>query len=232
MRCSKNRRHLFGGAGNLDGGQPMTGLTHGANGIFYGTTYAGGTAEECFFDAGCGVVFELSPEGSGIYAESVIYDFGPAPTNASPIPSGVIALNGDLYGTTYWGGSCEYQFPQGCGALFSAGESTAQLTVIHSFEGPPHDGALPGGAVRETSKRIARFSAKRSPALRYLADLQSTIADTPTVTTHVLYGNTSEGGSGGLGRSGVCSSVGCGTVYSVTVTSPLRRNPRARKSPT
>src|SRR5208282_619700 len=51
-----------------DGNGPYTGLTSDGQGNFYGTTVAGG-------NYGFGMVYELSPNGSGGYNETTLYSF-------------------------------------------------------------------------------------------------------------------------------------------------------------
>ena len=88
------------GAGN-DGRVPEAGLSQGRDGYFYGTTAEGG-------QSGSGIVFRITPAG----AETVVWDFGIfGPDNQNGIKgvgpyAGVIqASDGNLYGTTYGGGT-------------------------------------------------------------------------------------------------------------------------------
>ena len=52
----------------VDGNQPLGGLTFDSHGNLYGTTTEGGPN-------GQGVVFELSPDGGGQWAYSILYGF-------------------------------------------------------------------------------------------------------------------------------------------------------------
>jgi uncharacterized repeat protein (TIGR03803 family) len=76
--------------GGTDGREPTAGLIADSGGALYGTTMAGG-GRGC----NCGVVFKLTPTGSGSYTERVIYDFK---TYASSGPL-IADANGDLFGT-------------------------------------------------------------------------------------------------------------------------------------
>jgi uncharacterized repeat protein (TIGR03803 family) len=77
-----------------DGVGPYAGLIFDSNGNLYGTTLEGGS------DANCGTVFELTPSGT----EKVLYAFGNPPDGCLP-GSVVFDASGNLYGTTWSGGS-------------------------------------------------------------------------------------------------------------------------------
>ncbi len=118
----------LGGAPPGDGAYPQSSLTSDGADNFYGTTGGGGAF-------GSGTVFELSPNGSGGWNETVIYSFCSAPNcadGASPAYSYVIFDSvGNLYGTTSGGGS------NGQGVVFElspVGTSWTE-TVLHSFTG-------------------------------------------------------------------------------------------------
>src|SRR5207248_4717797 len=69
-------------------------------GNVYGTARQGGTG--CY-GAGCGVVFELVPEGSG-WVENLLYQFTGSGDGATPLGDLLMDSAGHLYGTTYGGG--------------------------------------------------------------------------------------------------------------------------------
>jgi hypothetical protein len=58
---------LYNFSGGTDGAYPMSNLTSDGQSNFYGTTQYGGL--------GYGTVFELSPNGSGGWNETVLYSF-------------------------------------------------------------------------------------------------------------------------------------------------------------
>src|SRR5207245_1560042 len=63
---------LYNFTGGSDGGAPYAGLIFDQAGNLYGTTQGGGTTS-CRF--GCGVVFQLTPNGRGSWTESVLHGF-------------------------------------------------------------------------------------------------------------------------------------------------------------
>ena len=62
-------------------------------------------------------VFELSPSSSG-WTETVLYQFLGAPDGNEPESGLVRDQDGNLYGTTYWGGGGQCAGGQGCGTVF------------------------------------------------------------------------------------------------------------------
>ncbi len=91
--------HSFTGS---DGAGPYAPLIQ-MGGNLYGTTYRGGANSSA--SGSDGTAFELIPSGSG-WNEKVIYNFaGGAADGANPQASLIPGSNGDLYGTTYRGGT-------------------------------------------------------------------------------------------------------------------------------
>jgi uncharacterized repeat protein (TIGR03803 family) len=97
---------LYVFAGGADGGMPDAGLTLDSNGNLYGTTDSGGISSRTCggglydSDPGCGVVFKIDPSGQ----ETVLYSFT-GDDGAYPYAGVVLDSAGNLYGTTYLGGS-------------------------------------------------------------------------------------------------------------------------------
>jgi uncharacterized repeat protein (TIGR03803 family) len=102
------------------------------NGVFYGTTYNGGSSTNC--SGGCGTVFALHPSTR---KERVLYDFKSDPDGANPGAS-LIYVNGNFYGVTWTGGS-------GYGTVFEV-SATGKEHVTYTFKGSP-DGANPNGSL-------------------------------------------------------------------------------------
>ena len=125
--------------GGTDGVTPNGGLVLDAHGNLYGTTYAGGSAN-------MGTVFKIAPDGTGGYAETVLFSFrGGSSDGANPNGGLIMDAGGVLYGTTYNGGS------GGLGtafALYPNGQGGYTESILHNFRlgaggaGNPHAGLL------------------------------------------------------------------------------------------
>ncbi|MGO4879777.1 MAG: choice-of-anchor tandem repeat GloVer-containing protein [Bryobacteraceae bacterium] len=98
---------LYTFTADVNGWYPNGGLVEDAAGNLYGTTLFSGTE----FDAGGGIVFELSPSGN----LTVVHNFTSFAGGQQPV-SLFQGLSGELYGVTIIGGSgpCVY----GCGVAF------------------------------------------------------------------------------------------------------------------
>lgn len=199
VSTSGNEHVLYSFKGGKDGQYPYGRLLD-VNGTLYGTTYQGGVYP------GWGVVFKVSTTGE----EHVIYSFKAGNDGAHPW-SGLIAVNGMLYGTTQQGGT------SGSGTVFQVSTSGAEK-VIYSFKGGS-DGQYPysrlldlngmlygttyqGGVsygwgvifkVSTSGKEnvLYRFKANSDGAHPYFAGL--------IAQNGVLYGTTYQGGASGAG---------------------------------
>jgi uncharacterized repeat protein (TIGR03803 family) len=105
-----------------DGAVPENGLVL-LNGAFYGTTFSGGTYDCALSGSfiGCGTVFKVTPSGKyeSIYSFTGSADGG--------YPNGLIAVNGNLYGTTQGKGAYL------CGTVFELNPS-GQETTLYQFK--------------------------------------------------------------------------------------------------
>jgi len=120
--------HKFKGGG--DGASPYAGVI-GVNGTLYGTTLAGGgNITACpagpAAPGGCGTVFSINPKTG---AETVLHSFGSGTDGVDPF-SGLIDVNGTLYGTTFFGGGAALI---GEGTVFSITLSGSE-TVVYGFK--------------------------------------------------------------------------------------------------
>lgn len=118
----------------MDGGNPSAPLIQASDGNLYGTTDNANSGSR-------GTVFKIS-NLSGVPVKSVIHTFSD-PGDGDGVVSAVIqASDGNLYGTTGWGGS------NGAGTVFKiTGLSTSPTeSVIQSFTGGI-DGSGPSGSL-------------------------------------------------------------------------------------
>jgi uncharacterized repeat protein (TIGR03803 family) len=90
-------------------------LTFDIGGSLYGTTSGGGDLA-CNNGNGCGTIFKLSPKSGGGFAFSLVAAFNG--TIGSSPNYGVIVDAGNLYGTTFAGGSPKCT-PNDCGVAFA-----------------------------------------------------------------------------------------------------------------
>jgi uncharacterized repeat protein (TIGR03803 family) len=88
-----------------DGFAPVGGVVMDNAGNLYGTTTQGGTGGgRCYIS--CGVVFELTPGSNGRWTEKVLHDFQNNGKDGWFSLAGLVLDNkGNLYGTTYNGGT-------------------------------------------------------------------------------------------------------------------------------
>ena len=164
---------------NGDGAFPGSGLVLDAAGNLYGTTSGGGSNIGICQYYGCGTVFELSPNSSGGWTETVLYAFKGGTDGQNPEGSLILDRNAALYGTTVVGGdssSCT-----DCGTVFRLA--------------PP---SVPGGAwTEQVLHRFNNFSGGFWPEAGVVAADKS----------GALYGTTNEGGQGSNYCSDGCGVV-------------------------
>jgi uncharacterized repeat protein (TIGR03803 family) len=112
----------------VDGYFPFGGVVLDKKGNLYGTTHAGGTFDN-------GTVFKITPAGT----ETIMHNFTGGADGGEPYAHVALDKLGNLYGTTYFGGS------SGVGTVFSV-DPTGKEGVLHSFKSNP-DGAYPVAGV-------------------------------------------------------------------------------------
>jgi uncharacterized repeat protein (TIGR03803 family) len=125
-----------------DGNTPGWGsLLMDGSGSLYGTTRGGGCCG--------GVVFKLTPDSSGRWKETILYNFQKGATGFSPNAGVVMDKAGNLYGTTdYGGGLCD------CGVIYKLARGPNgewRYAVLHTF-GVGNDGGVPEGNLVIDSK--------------------------------------------------------------------------------
>jgi uncharacterized repeat protein (TIGR03803 family) len=134
------------GIGNLDGGNWLyAGLVMDNAGNLYGAAYYGGVYNH-------GVVYTLSPTGTGSWKETVLYTFkgtSRGQDGAGPYSAPTLDSAGNLYGTTAYGGvAAKPCGSTGCGVVYklTSSGSTWQETVLYRFTATP-DGFRPYAGV-------------------------------------------------------------------------------------
>lgn len=111
--------------GKADGGYPVGRLIlNTADGSLRGTTEVGGDPT-----CDCGVVFRVDSNGN----ETVLHKFFGQGGGEGP-STGLLDVDGTLYGTTASGGDPACDSGGGCGVLYEIGK-TGQYTVLHRFGG-------------------------------------------------------------------------------------------------
>ena len=132
---------LYSFGGGTDGGKPAAGLAFDSFGNVYGTSVSGGTGDcEQYGYSGCGTVFELTPNPGGGWTESVLHSFTGTADGAVPQCMLTLDPSGNLYGTTYFSGDCDY-----CGTVFELSPNPDggwTENLLHKFTGG-RDGAQP-----------------------------------------------------------------------------------------
>ena len=141
--------HAFDGRGG--GAIPFGTLVFDFAGNLYGTTQDGGIQNN-------GIVFELSPTASGPWTETVLHSFTGGPTDGSAPEAGVVFDSaGNLYGTTYGGGTFEY------GTVFKLspnGDGSWSESFVHYFDSIAPDGYLVNSVIVDASGNLYTTTAE------------------------------------------------------------------------
>jgi uncharacterized repeat protein (TIGR03803 family) len=212
--------HTF--TGGFDGFGPGSPVAFDSSGSLYGTTPTGG-------GSGVGVVYRMSPNGTGGWTFRVIHTFtGGADGSGGSASALLVDKDGKLYGTCTVGGV------HGFGTVYRMFFSNSQwyFQTLYAFKDSP-DGALPyGGLVLDKAGNFygttyyagaydlgTVFRLRRAKG-QWIEDVihsfkgdlagDSPIGSLVADADGNLYGTTSEGGAA------TCS---CGVIYKMTHTS-------------
>ena len=123
-----NVLHAFPNPGGI---RQSAALVLAADGDFYGTTYAGGSA-------GLGTIFKVTAGG----ALTILHSFTGGTDGASPYAALMQAADGNFYGTTLRGGTSDF------GTIFRM-TPAGTVTILHQFAGG-QDGAHPYSPLIQT----------------------------------------------------------------------------------
>lgn len=128
-----------------NGSQPYGALALDGKGNLYGTTYGGGNLNNCNSGFGCGIVFELMPDGQ----EPILNVFTDDAGGGRPVAGLVRDRRGNLYGTTASGGlgtDC-------CGVAFEV-TATGVESVLHTFTGGADGGSPVTDLIQDSSGNL------------------------------------------------------------------------------
>jgi uncharacterized repeat protein (TIGR03803 family) len=123
------------------GKQMAAPLIQASDGNLYGTTAFGGVSN-------AGTIFKLSTSGSLL----VSYSFPDGAGGGLPLAPLVQATDGNLYGTTFYGGTITGECNNGCGTIFKM--SHGVVSILYSFTGTVADGEYPEAGLTEGTDGI------------------------------------------------------------------------------
>ena len=216
--CSWTETVLYRFPGGAGGFFPEDGVIFDSAGNLYGTTNQGSISD------GGGVVFELTPSGSG-WTETVLHEFTAIPPDGSLPTSGLIFDSaGNLYGTTVAGGSEQggmvYQVvPNGSNSPFNELYSLqfpniiAHGGVIADAAGNLYGTTLLGSGAGSVFELVADGDMWSYQLLYALPGPPGAWGPTANLTMDAagnLYGTTYNGGG-----SPNCN-LGCGTIFKLS----------------
>jgi uncharacterized repeat protein (TIGR03803 family) len=217
---------LYTFTGGADGSLPLGGVTFDDAGNLYGTTAHGGDP-----NCRCGVVYKLTPSGTG-WTFSILHSFTGGHDGALPAAS--LVFGGILFGTTVGRGS------YGRGTAFTLPTSGGSPFVI-PFNGS--NGNQPWTSLtgsHGTTLYGGKYSVGNVFELTFGRNSKSTYVFNPTKplgyyplgtlladSKHNLYGTTSAGGSAATGLStnsfGMQTSSATIQLHCTVSTSPMGR---------
>jgi uncharacterized repeat protein (TIGR03803 family) len=217
---------MSNGGGNISGGMASDG-----QGNFYGTTYEGGAN-------GFGTIFRYNSVSGQL---TTLFTFNRNPNGSLPSANVTLDGKGNLYGTTYQGGSHSSASNFCCGTVWKYSLSSGVLTTLVNFDGDtvPADGYAPmGGITLDSNGNLygtTIYGGANGDGIVYeysSAGILSTLAtfsgpngsnpegDLVFDGAGNLFGTTNQGGSSGYGtvyKLTPNSGGGCGvTVSSLT----------------
>jgi uncharacterized repeat protein (TIGR03803 family) len=216
-----------------DAASPLSNLIQDASGNLYGTADFEGIYD-------IGAVYELTPNGSGGWKESVIYNFASGFDNSvnGVDPSGLtMDAAGNLYGTEAFSGAAEYGsvfelMPQPGGKWQEKDLVDFAGSLDHPMGGVVFDHAgnlygttsqggsiglgtifelIPGANGQWKEKTIHSFTG-------YPNDGASPAAGLVMDGAGNFYGTTQKGGSSGNCTGGGGQALGCGTIFKLSLT--------------
>jgi hypothetical protein len=217
---------LYRFSGGSDGANPQGPLVADRAGNLYGAAQSGGL--------GFGVIFELSPPSSpgGRWTESVLYRFKNEADGSAPVGGLARDAAGNLYGVTT-GGGVVFRLTRATPArswtfstLYAFG-ATAALpnALVLDAAGRLYGTTNYGGAFQYAPGLAYQLSPTADGTVPWTLSVLHEFAGYPTDGAYpsgaltvgsagVVYGTTSEGGSGECFDAG--TFIGCGTVFAIS----------------
>jgi len=118
---------LYAFQGGADGAGPI-GIIRDTGSNFYGATAGGGNCPSHQND--CGTIYTLAPDGT----KTLLYDFQGGNDGWLPWNALIMDKEGNLYGTTWFGGEagCYRKYHTGCGTVFKLA-TDGKEAVLYTF---------------------------------------------------------------------------------------------------
>lgn len=137
--------HTF--TGGADGASPVGTLLRDSAGNLFGTTYDGGNINCYLGSMGCGTVYKLDAAGE----KTMLYAFAGSVQGSLPNGGLVEDAQGNLYGTTAWGGagSCNE-----CGTVFKVRSTGGTETILHKFTTRGDGDLVYAGVLRDAAGNL------------------------------------------------------------------------------
>jgi uncharacterized repeat protein (TIGR03803 family) len=193
---------LYSFTGGNDGSRPSGDLLFDQTGNIYGSTSFGGATFN-------GVIFELTPSGSG-FTEDVLNTFTGGNDGALP-SSGVISdAAGNLYGTAGSGGAF------GFGTVFEltgSGPSRTEQT-LYSFQDGSDGGTPSGGLIFDALGNL--YGTTSSGGAGGGGTVFKLTPSGGSFTFTVLFSLTGNGGGGNVGPAATLTMDAAGNLYGTT----------------
>jgi uncharacterized repeat protein (TIGR03803 family) len=168
-------------------------LIEGPDGKLYGDTGLGGSI-------GYGVLFRVDRNGKN-YQVLQNYSVDPAAPNGSTPTSLAAGNDGNVYGTTYYGGSNSCGYGNNCGTIFRVTAATGAYEVVVNFdfgtsgENPTnlvvgHDGTFYGTTIGDNGSILFHY-------IEATGELQTTLLAFPVINSEQTRGTASAIGPDG-----------------------------------
>ena len=203
--------HSFDGT---DGLEPTSGLVQGSDGNFYGTTYFGGTSENC--DNGCGTIFQVTPGGT----LTSLHSFNGA-DGENPGFGLIQGSDGKFYGTAT---TTIFSIVPGGTPVILASVSGLSSGLAQGTDGNFYGttGGTDGGTVSCSGNCGTVFKITPSGTLTTVYTFNGTNGYTPNSvvqgTDGNFYGTTEFGGSDNCGYG---QPLSCSTLFKLTPSGTL-----------